>query len=70
MKLIILTIALIYICFSNISAQQYTFDFEQDLQGWKPDFADYNIGDSANWNLSWSHEIMPNVAPQQKGIFI
>ena len=70
MKYILLLIALLYILLTNCYAQEYTFDFEENLQGWTPDFADYSEGDSTNWNLTWAHEFMIEIEPAQKGLMM
>jgi hypothetical protein len=50
--------------------QSYNFDFEDGYQEWKADFADYPVGDSANWNLNHFHQIMPDIAPVQNGLMM
>lgn len=52
------------------NAQGFVFDFESDPQGWVGDFADYSIGDSANWGLNWDHRAVPMLTPTEHAIFL
>ena len=55
--------------FTGLRAQSSDFNFESDFQGWVCDFADYNIADSTLWHLRYSRDTMPDVRPQQYGIW-
>jgi hypothetical protein len=52
------------------SAQTFSYDFETDYQGWVCDFADYNVGDSALWDLSYKRDTMPQIIPVKFGIIM
>ena len=53
-----------------VRAQTFSYDFETDYQGWACDFSDYNVGDSALWNLSYKRDTMPQIRPIQYGIIM
>jgi hypothetical protein len=53
---------------ASARGQTLSYDFETDFQGWLCDFADYNVGDSAIWHLSYKRDTMPQIRPVQYGI--
>jgi hypothetical protein len=55
---------------ASARAQTFSYDFETDFQGWLCDFADYNVGDSALWHLSYKHDTLPQIRPVQYGIIM
>ena len=55
---------------ASARGQTFSYDFESDLQGWLCDFADYNVGDSALWHLSYKRDTMPQIRPVQYGIIM
>ena len=54
--------------FTILYGQPFNFDFEDGYQEWIADFADYSVGDSANWNFNQYHQAMPNITPLQNGL--
>jgi hypothetical protein len=68
---VVLLACAIIICNGAIAmAQTFSYDFETDFQGWLCDFADYNVGDSALWHLSYKRDTMPQIRPIQYGIIM
>jgi hypothetical protein len=55
---------------ASAHAQTFSYDFEGDFQGWLCDFADYNVGDSVLWHLSYKRDTMPQIRPSQYGIIM
>jgi len=60
--------AIVVLAGASARAQTFSYDFETDFQGWLCDFADYNVGDSALWHLSYKRDTMPQIRPIQYGI--
>jgi hypothetical protein len=43
----------------RVAAQTFDFTFENGSEGWRGDFADYPVGDSVFYELSWTHAPLP-----------
>jgi hypothetical protein len=69
-RFFLLTCVIIVSTCALARAQTFSYDFETDYQGWACDFTDYNVGDSALWNLSYKLDTMPQIRPIQYGIIM
>ncbi len=55
----------------NPAPQELIFDFEDNLQGWQVDFADYPVGEKSFYELRFAQEALPApLDPKQGGLMI
>lgn len=51
----------------EVSPSQFDFNFQQNMEGWVGDFADYPVGEEAFYELAVEHNFLPDPLDQTQG---